>query len=99
MIAINRGKGYIVLSRCEYIYRDGIDKRDDKGNREMGDGDIIIPLPPFMVDTTYDHTGRTDGQSAVTIVEEIASRLALLNAQSARPHPTKHPRRRSCYDH
>jgi hypothetical protein len=76
MIRIDRQKGYIVISRCEYLYRDGLEKRDEKGNREMGDGDIIIPLPPHMVDTKYDHTGRTDGQNAVTIIEEIQSRLS-----------------------
>ena len=74
MITINREKGYIVLSRCEYLYRDG--KRDEKANRDMGDGDIIIHLPPHMVETTYDHTGRTDGQNAVTIIEEIQRRLS-----------------------
>ena len=79
MITINREKGYIILSRCDYLYRDGLDKRDEKANREMGDGDIIIPLPDFMVDTRYDHTGRTDGQNAVTIIEEIQRRLSLLN--------------------
>lgn len=80
MITINREKGYIILSRCGYLYRDGLDKRDEKANREMGDGAIIIPLPAFMVETTYDHTGRTDGQNAVTIVEEIQRRLSLLNS-------------------
>lgn len=75
MITINRENGYIILSRCEYLYRDGLDKRDEKASREMGDGDIIIPLPAFMVETTYDHTGRTDGQNAVTIVDEIRRQL------------------------
>jgi hypothetical protein len=73
MISINREKGYIIISRCEYLYRDG--KRDEKANREMGDGDIVIPLPPHMVSTEWDHTGRTDGQNAVTIIEEIQRRL------------------------
>jgi hypothetical protein len=73
MITINREKGYITLSRCDYLYRDG--KRDEKANREMGDGDIYIPLPDFMVSKEFDHTGRTDGQNAVTIIEEIQRRL------------------------
>lgn len=77
MISINREKGHIIISRCEYLYRDGLNKRDEKANREMGDGDIVIPLPPHMVDTTYDHTGRTDGQNAVTIIEEIRRRCEL----------------------
>lgn len=77
MITINREKGYIVISRCEYLYRDGLENRDEKANREMGDGDIIIPLPPHMVDKSYDHTGRTDGMNAVTIIEEIARRLSM----------------------
>lgn len=77
MISINREKGYIIISRCDYLYRDGLEKRDDKSAKEMGDGDIIIPLPPHMVDTTYDSTGRTDGQNAVTIIEEIQRRCEM----------------------
>lgn len=76
MIRIEREKGYIVISRCEYLYRDGLENRDEKAHREMGDGDIIIPLPPHMVDTSWDDDGRSDGQNAVTIIEEIARRLS-----------------------
>lgn len=75
MITINREKGYIVLSRCDYLYRNGLSKRDEKANSVMGDGDIIIPIPAYMVETTYDYTGGTDGQNAVSIIEEIQSRL------------------------
>jgi hypothetical protein len=82
MIRINREKGYIIISRCEYLYRDGLENFDEKSNREMGDGDIIIPLPLDMVETTYDHTGRTDGQNAVTIIGEIERRLSLPNASA-----------------
>lgn len=73
MISINREKGYIIISRCDYLYRNG--KRDEKAAKEMGDGDILIPLPPHMVDTTYDASGKTDGQNAVTIIEAIQKRL------------------------
>lgn len=79
MISIDREKGHIILDRCEYLYRDGLDNRDEKANREMGDGAIFIPLPPHMVDTKYDHTGRSDGQNAVTIIEEIARRISSPN--------------------
>jgi hypothetical protein len=77
MIHINREKGYLIISRCEYLYRDG--NRDDNANRVMGDGDICIPLPAHMVSKEYDYTGRTDGQNAVTIIEEIQRRLSPLN--------------------
>jgi hypothetical protein len=76
MIHIDREKGYIVISRVDYLYRDG--HRDEKANRDMGDGDIIIPLPAFMISTEFDHAGRTDGQNAVTIIQEIQHRLSLL---------------------
>lgn len=77
MISINREKGYIIISRCDYLYRDGLDKRDNKAAKEMGDGDILIPLPPHMVETTYDANGTTDGQNAVTIIEEIRRRCEM----------------------
>lgn len=75
MISINRQKGYIIISRCDYLYRDGLRKRDEKAARKMGDGDIIIPLPAYMVSTEFDASGRTDGQNAVTIIKEIQRRL------------------------
>ena len=84
MIHIDRKKGYITISRCEYLYRDGLDNRDDKAARTMRDGDILIPLPPHMVDTSYDYRGDTDGQNAVTIIEEIQRRLSLENNQAQR---------------
>ena len=73
MISIDREKGYIVLSRCDYLYRNG--KLNNKDYQKMGDGDIIIPLPTHMIDKTYDYTQRTDGQNAVKIIEAIQSRL------------------------
>lgn len=73
MISIDREKGYIVLSRCDYLYRNG--KLNNKDYQKMGDGDIIIPLPAHMIDKTYDYTQRTDGQNAVKIIEAIQSRL------------------------
>jgi hypothetical protein len=73
MISIDREKGYIVLSRCDYLYRNG--KLNNKDYQKMGDGDIIIPLPTYMIDKTYDYTQRTDGQNAVKIIEAIQSRL------------------------
>lgn len=77
MISINREKGYLILSRCEYLYRDGLEQRDEKANREMGDGDIVIELPAFMVSREYDGKNRrqTDGQSAEIIIAEIRRRL------------------------
>jgi len=79
MISIDREKGYIIISRCDYLYRDGLEKRDDKAAKEMGDGDIIIPLPWHMVDRTWDAKHSTDGKDAVKIIEEIQRRLSLLN--------------------
>jgi hypothetical protein len=73
MISIDREKGYIVLSRCDYLYRNG--KLNNKDYQKMGDGDIIIPLPTYMIDKTYDYTQRTDGQNAVKIIEAIQFRL------------------------
>ena len=67
MISINRKQGYIILSRCDYLYRDG--DRDEAANQEIGDGDIIIPLPRHML------TGDGDGKDAEIIIEEIMSRL------------------------
>lgn len=75
MIRIDRQKGCIYISRCEYIRRG--DTHDEASNRKMGDGDIVIPLPEHMIDTTYDHTGRSDGQNAVEIIAEIRRRLGL----------------------
>ena len=82
MISINREKGYIILSRCDYLYRDG--NRDDQANREMGDGDIVIHLPPHMVTRDYDNGKNgskrvhgSDGQSAEIIIAEIQKRLGL----------------------
>lgn len=84
MITINREKGYICLSRCDYLYRDGLEKRDEKANVEMGDGDILIPLPPYMISKEWDNQGGTnhpervtgsDGQGAEIIIAEIIKRL------------------------
>ncbi len=74
MISIDREKNYIVLSRCDYLYRDG--KRDERANRTIGDGDIIIHLKPYFQDRRYDPRG--DGGSAEIIVKEIAKRLRKL---------------------
>jgi len=76
MIKINRKKGILILSRCEYLYRNI--KVDEKEEREIDDGDIVIKLPEHMIDEQYDYTGRTDGQNAVTIIDEINKRLNLL---------------------
>lgn len=73
MIRIDREKGYIVLSRCEYIYRSG--KLDNKEYEKIGDGDIVIPLPQHMIDKTYDYTQRSDGQNAVKIIQSIQVKL------------------------
>jgi hypothetical protein len=84
MITINREKGYICLSRCDYLYRDGLENRDETANREMGDGDILIPLPSHMMSKEWDNRGGTnhsertkgsDGQSAEIIIAEIIKRL------------------------
>lgn len=73
MITIDREKGYIILSRCDYLYRNG--KLNNKEFKKIGDGDIVIPLPPHMIDKTYDYTQRSDGQNAVTIVKSIQAKL------------------------
>jgi len=82
MITINRERGCIILSRCEYLYRDGLDKLDETAHREMGDGDIVIPLPDHMMSREWDNRddgkGRakgSDGQSAEIIITEITRRL------------------------
>ena len=82
MITINRERGWIILSRCEYLYRDGLDNRDEVANREMGDGDIVIPLPAHMMSKEWDNCGDmkgrvkgSDGQSAEIIIAEIIKRL------------------------
>jgi|GEM_PF-2207909 len=73
MISINREAGHIVISRSEYLYRNGA--RDEIAYREMGDGSITIPLPTYMSERAYDSTGSTDGQCAVIIIEEIRRRI------------------------
>jgi hypothetical protein len=85
MITIDRDRGYLYISRCEYLYRDGLENRDDKANREMGDGDIVIPLPKHMCDRQWDdgQNGQTrlhgsDGQSAEIIIAEIRRRLGCI---------------------
>jgi hypothetical protein len=92
MIAINREKGWIILSRCEYLYRDGLDNRDEVANREMGDGDIIIPLPDYMMSKEWDDRddgkGRvkgSDGQGAEIIIAEIIKRLGENGKAEASP--------------
>ncbi len=76
MIKIDREKGYIILSRCEYLYRDGLDSRDDTANREMGDGDIVIPLPHELISRERDGSAeKSAGQSAEIIIAEIRKRL------------------------
>lgn len=39
MISIDN-EGYIYISRCDYLYRDG--KCNKKDEKRMGDGDIVI---------------------------------------------------------
>ena len=80
MITIDRKKGYIVISRSAYLYRNG--GCDDGAFRDMGDGDIIVPLPDHMKSKEWDNRddgkGRvlgSDGQSAEIIIAEIARRL------------------------
>ena len=70
------------MSRCEYLYRDGLDNRDETASREMGDGDIMIPLPAHMISKEWDNRddgkGRvkgSDGQGAEIIIAEIRKRL------------------------
>ncbi len=77
MIRIDRDRGHLCISRCEYLYSDGIENRDDKANREMGDGDIIIPLPKHMCGRQWDDD-RADGQSAEIIIAEIRRRLGCI---------------------
>jgi hypothetical protein len=73
MISINREKGYIVISRCDYLYRTG--RLNTKDYKRISDGDIVIPLPEHMISDRYDHNGNTDGQNAVEIIEYIAKQL------------------------
>lgn len=76
MISIDRDRGYIFLHRADYIYRDGPENPDNEAAHEMGDGDICIPLPKYMIDRSHDDAGDTDGQNAVTIIEEIIRRIS-----------------------
>ncbi len=88
MISIDRDAGYLYISRCDYLYRDGLENRDDKAAREMGDGEICIPLPKHMIDRSHDNRGDTDGQNAETIIEEILRRISSPeNASAHLPGP------------
>jgi hypothetical protein len=84
MISIDRDRGYLVISRTEFIYRDGLDSPDHDADRRMGDGDILIPLPEHMKSREWDDKGpsnaprryhASDGQSAELIIAEIRKRL------------------------
>ena len=84
MIHLDRDKGYLIFDTCEYLYRDGLENRDDVAAREMGDGMVCIPLPKHMISREFDNKGsryhpeRTkgaDGQILEIMVEEIRRRL------------------------
>lgn len=76
MISIDRDRGFIFLHRADYLYRDGLENRDENAAREMGDGDICIPIPEYMKDRRFDRDAGSDGQDAVTIIEEIIRRIS-----------------------
>lgn len=82
MIHLDRDRGWLIISRCDYLYRDG--ERDEAANLMMGDGDILIPLPEYMLSREWDnrpstnHPERTmgsDGQGVEIIIAEIERRL------------------------
>ncbi|MES2788310.1 MAG: hypothetical protein V4719_01725 [Planctomycetota bacterium] len=79
MISIDLNRGNLILGRCEYLYRDGV--RNEVDNREMGDGDILIPLPEYFLDPQYRDVKRSDGYGAEVIVEEIRKRLPAYYAE------------------
>lgn len=81
MISIHRESGYLIISRAEFLYRDGRSDADKDSEAAMGDGDILIPLPAHMISKEWDNksiAGRingSDGQSAQIIIDEIRRRL------------------------
>jgi len=74
MISIDTEKKYLIISRCDYLYRNGISKIDNDSFKKIGDGDIVIPLPEHFRDGAKDNS---DGMSLEIIISEIRNRLGL----------------------
>ena len=72
MISFNKELNCIFLSRCDYLYRDGINNRDVNAYNEMGDGDIVIPLPENMVKS---NEPKSDFKSMQIILNEVQNIL------------------------
>ena len=73
MIHLNLRDGFLIFSRCDYLYRNG--EKNPKEEKEIGDGDICIPLPEHVADDKWEMHPQSDRASLKTIVEEIQSRL------------------------
>jgi len=72
MIYITKDLKHLIVSRCEYLYRNN-GRRDNKAMKEIGDGDICIPLPEYMQDKTFG--ARSDRGSLGIIIKDIRKRL------------------------
>lgn len=68
MIRYDREQNMLYISRCDYLYRHG--NCDEEAYKDMGDGDICIPLPHHFNSYSNEHN-RTDGDSLEIIVETL----------------------------